>query len=354
MRASATAAHSAGRGLGARLAVGLFVDIVQPVLDRQWPGLVYSAGLIGHGSDVLMMDDDLSRDHDWGPRCLIFLAEEQPENVRRATTAPGSGAVDDWMRTLQATIRDELLSCMGDSYGGFALSHRGGLPSVQVTQLSHYLRDYLGESSLVLLYGVESGAGDADDMVISTWLQVPQQKLRTLAHPHIFHDGDGSLLALQRRLSGGFPRQVRLFMQISSWITIGKHQNFVGRCGHAGDELGSRLAAAQCARAVMSLCFSLAPGASCFAPYGKWLGSAFATLSCGGADMTLQSLQDYLQLATDGGVWMQRQAALALCYEELGRLTELSGYIPGVLAAADNDRNANTRSILARSPAVEG
>src|SRR6185437_11898539 len=52
-----------------------YSEIVQPLLAARFPDLVYSAALIGYGSDVLGYDTAISTDHEWGPRLLLFLAE---------------------------------------------------------------------------------------------------------------------------------------------------------------------------------------------------------------------------------------------------------------------------------------
>jgi hypothetical protein len=55
---------------------GLFyAEAVRPILDSAFPGLVYSAALIGPGSEVLGFDTARSTDHHWGPRLQLFLSE---------------------------------------------------------------------------------------------------------------------------------------------------------------------------------------------------------------------------------------------------------------------------------------
>jgi hypothetical protein len=58
-----------GRDLpGAELARAFHADVVAPLLARAAPRLRYAAGRLGSGSDVLGLDDAMSRDHDWGCR----------------------------------------------------------------------------------------------------------------------------------------------------------------------------------------------------------------------------------------------------------------------------------------------
>ena len=58
---------------GRALSEGFFFDAAKPLLDAHFPDLVYSAGLLGFGSDVLGYDDSTSTDHMWGPRFYLFL-----------------------------------------------------------------------------------------------------------------------------------------------------------------------------------------------------------------------------------------------------------------------------------------
>ena len=60
---------------GLRLSELFFHEAVRPILDDAFPGLVYSTGLIGYGSDVLGFDTVRSTDHEWGLRMVLFLSE---------------------------------------------------------------------------------------------------------------------------------------------------------------------------------------------------------------------------------------------------------------------------------------
>ena len=61
---------------GLRLTELFFEEVVGPILARDFPALRYSAALIGPGSDVFGYDTARSSDHDWGPRLLILVSEE--------------------------------------------------------------------------------------------------------------------------------------------------------------------------------------------------------------------------------------------------------------------------------------
>ena len=64
-------------------------------------------------------------------------------------------------------------------------------------------------------------------------------------------------------------------MLAAQWTWVAQEEAFVGRAVEVGDELGSRVMAARVVRELMRLCFLLERA---YAPYSKWLGSAFARL----------------------------------------------------------------------------
>ena len=79
----------------------LFDEVFLPVLKERFPDVLprLSAGIIGVGSDVLGADDELSRDHDWGPnKCQLLLSEQDIAAYGYSIS-----------QALEAAIPDELL-----------------------------------------------------------------------------------------------------------------------------------------------------------------------------------------------------------------------------------------------------
>jgi len=56
---------------------------VEPLLSQALPGLGYAAARLGSGSDVLGLDDKMSRDHDWGCRLTLLVDEDARDQVSR-------------------------------------------------------------------------------------------------------------------------------------------------------------------------------------------------------------------------------------------------------------------------------
>ena len=71
---------------GLKLSQYLYEAAVRPILEKSFPALLYSAALIGTGSEVLGFDTPQSMDHDWGPRLMLFLAEADIDTYRLASS----------------------------------------------------------------------------------------------------------------------------------------------------------------------------------------------------------------------------------------------------------------------------
>jgi hypothetical protein len=60
---------------GVELAERFYYECVAPLLNKHFASILHTSCLIGHGSEVLGYDTAMSEDHDFGPRCMIFLSE---------------------------------------------------------------------------------------------------------------------------------------------------------------------------------------------------------------------------------------------------------------------------------------
>ena len=90
----------------------------------------------------------------------------------------------------------------------------------------------------------------------------------------------------------------------------------MGRTGEVGDDLGSAVIAARLARDIMRLCFLIERR---YAPYAKWLGTAFAQLDCG------PTLAPMLREALAATGWQAREAALVPAFEHVAGMFNALG-----------------------------
>jgi hypothetical protein len=156
------------------------------------------------------------------------------------------------------------------------------------------------------------------DITLVDWLATPQQILRTVTAGRVFADdldASESLTAIRSKLDY-YPRDVWLYLLACQWGRIGQEEAFVGRCGDVGDELGSQIVAARLAHDAMMLCFLMAKQ---YAPYIKWLGTAFSRLP------QAETLAPVLQRALLAADWRSREAYLCEAWEMLARFHNALG-----------------------------
>jgi len=272
---------------GLELARRFYDGAVAPIVDRVLGADgEFAAALIGPGSEVLGFDTDCSRDHDWGPRCQLFLTGRARERHAELEHELGAGLpaeFDGFATGFSAADGDHDRGAVG---GPGELTHR-----VEVLDLVSWWREWSGSTP-----DTSFGASPST----TTWLALPTQRLAELTAGAVFHDGPGVLTAARESLAW-YPDDVWRYVLACSWRRIAEEQPFVGRCAEAGDDLGSALLAGRLACDVMRLWLLLERR---YPPYSKWLGSAFADLP-GAAGVALD-----LRTAVRSADFPAREAAL--------------------------------------------
>ena len=262
---------------GAELAHAYFDEAVQPVLRREMPSLDYVAARLGSGSDVLRLDDEISRDHDFGSRLTILVQEGDAEVV-----APLSAALES---SLPEVFRGWPVR-FATSWDG-SVSHK-----VDVGTISSFVTSRLGTDV-------------SGDLGILDWLCLTGQSVLEVTGGPVFHDSTTEFTDLVRRLEW-YPHDLWLYVLSSAWARLSQEMPFVGRTGQKGDTVGSRVIAARLARDTMHLAFLLERR---WAPYPKWMGTVLAELPTGPV------LTARLEEALAAPDWQTRQTALSAAIE---------------------------------------
>jgi hypothetical protein len=277
-------------------------EAVAPILASAFPSLRYSASLIGYGSDVLGYDSERSTDHEWGPRLLVFLAEDDRKSL--------GDSIDEVLSTRLATEFRGYPTNFTQPDESMARSEAGRVRHhVYLHSWPEFVGSYLGVAPNAAFSNID-------------WLLMYQNSLLELTAGAVYHDGLGKLVPLRERLKW-YPREVWLYMLASQWIRLGQEESFPGRCDEGGDELGSRINVARLVRDVMRLCFLLEGR---YAPYGKWLGTAFARLNCA------SEVGPSLRAALADDSWPNRERHLCAAYGAIARMHNALG----VFAHLDN------------------
>lgn len=266
-----------GRGL----ARAYYVEVVAPLLASRWPGLPHAAGRLGSGSDVLGLDDQTSRDHDWGLRLNLFVEEGMADDVRLFL----DGSLPRAFRDLPTR---------------FAFTGQGQkVHHVDVDTVSDFAITQFGFDPL-------RGLG------VDEWLSLTGQSVLEVIGGPVFSDTAGDIGTV-RRVLNWYPDDLWRYLLACDWIRIGEELPLMSRAGNRGDELGSRVIAGRIVDMLVHLAFLIERR---WQPYAKWRGTLFATLQCA------PRVKPNLLAALTAADWRSRQAALE---EALNGLLEAQG-----------------------------
>ena len=291
---------------GLRLSAEFFREAVAPILAAEYQGVPYSAALIGSGSEVLGFDTEMSSDHHWGPRVMLFLREADHARyhaaLRRSLSEQLPRTFQGYPTNFTPPNPEDSGTQLLQAADTGPINHR-----VDILTVRGFWLDYLNFDI---------------DLEIETvdWLTFPEQRLRTLVSGAVFHDEIG-LQAVRERFAY-YPHDVWLYLLAAGWARLGQEEHLMGRAGYVpGTKSAAALIGARLVRDVMRLCFLMERQ---YAPYPKWFGTAFKQLS------RAASLAPVLQQALSAGSWQEREEHLCAAYEYLAAWHNELGYYRNV------------------------
>lgn len=254
---------------GRDIARAYYEQLVRPLLLARWPSLPHAAGRLGTGSDVLGLDDETSRDHDWGLRLSLFVDEAMTMPVR---------------------------SFLSEALPGMFL----GLPTrFAFTGQSH--ADHHVEVDSVSSFTVARLGFDSRlPMEPADWLSLTGQAVLEITGGPVFADGSEELSAARAALEW-YPDDLWRYVVACDWLRIEEELPLMSRAGERGDDLGSRVIAARLIDVMVGLAFVLERR---WAPYSKWRGTLFDGLPCATV------VKPPLVAALEASDWRGRQRAL--------------------------------------------
>jgi Domain of unknown function (DUF4037) len=265
---------------GLELSRRFYQEAVRPVLDSAFPGIPHSAAVLGRGSEVLGFDDEMSTDHNWEPRVLIFM---------------GTGDCARHAENIRQSLRQKVPSTFEDHPTDYEI---------------HTLRGYFLKH---LEFDIDS------ELDVLDWLSIAEHRLGMITGGAVFHDEIG-LQGVRDRFAY-YPHDVWLYLLVAQWWRLHPEANLVGRAGFVGDELGSALIGSRLVRDVMQLCFLMERQ---YAPYSKWFGTAFSRLACA------PDLSPILWTAQRAATWQEREAALMAAYRRVAEMHDALRITPPV------------------------
>ena len=279
---------------GLKLSELFYAEAAKPILETLFPQVPYSAALLGWGSEVLGYDDLQSSDHHWGPRFLLFLSAQNHEKYKDAISEALSHNLPHRFRGYSTN---------------FGEPDQVGVRLPKETEAGPVSHMILIET-IERFFGWYLGCNPYQSLTAADWLSFSEHKLLAVTSGQVFHDGLGELEDIRRKFRY-YPRDVWLYQLAAQWIKIFEEQEFVGRCGDVGDELGSMVIAARQVKNLMRLCFLMERK---YAPYSKWFGTAFSELNCA-PELSPLFREVLLSLA-----WKERERHLSKAYGVIARL----------------------------------
>lgn len=241
---------------GLQLAREFYFDCVQQIITDRLPELNdrYAAGLIGYGSDVFGNDDELSRDHEWGPRLHIFIDKDLHRKY--------AGKIDK--------VFSEFLPASFEGFPTrFKLTHVGAVMTTEKDGF-HHIVITTPERFLELTIGFDFvPKADLD------WLLISEQRLLEFTRGEIFADFTGEISRLRKDLKY-FPDDVWKYRLAFLLESIPWEDDLISLCGYRGDHLSMHINLDKTIERIMKLCFLLNKKYCPLSP--KWLHREFKKL----------------------------------------------------------------------------
>jgi Domain of unknown function (DUF4037) len=258
---------------GLEIAQGFYAEWGKAYLEKAFPELVKRVA-IGRifGSDVIGADDEISKDHNWGPQFTIFLsAKDYAEHGEKVSAVMNAAAPNPWK--------------------GFRLDG-GGDQSVEVESIPNFIETWIGFS--------EKPSRSEDWQII---VKEPidggvhagrESTLYFLRHGAIWYDHSGEISSWREALHY-YPEKIWYTRLAEEIFRVWQHgeYNFVQRVAKRNDPLAKTICIGEFVNGVMRTVLLLNRD---YTPYWKWLAHEFRKLPA--AQIYIPLLEDLVAVST--------------------------------------------------------
>ena len=244
---------------GLELAEQYFFAVGTPMIQDQFPDYRerIAAGLVGMGSECFGFDNEISRDHDWGPTFCLWLTRTDYEAIgtslqREFEKLPGSFA--------GFSPREE--SAWGKGRNG-------------VFEIGQFYKQFIGF--------------DHPPQSLKEWRIIPEANLATAANGRVFIDPLGEFTTFRKRLMDFYPEDIRLKKIASRCMTISQagQYNYL-RCIRRKEYVAAQWNETKFVSDLISLVFLLNRQ---YRPFPKWMHRAMQNLTILGGSLCASLIQ---------------------------------------------------------------
>ena len=228
---------------GIELSQRFFGDYVHPLLTAEFAVSLpdISVGVIGDGSEVLGFDDEFSRDHNFCPRVVVLIEDEQ-------------------FKLVGEKVRQRLLDMAPAEYRGYKLQYDEYRKFIEVAPLRGFFHHQLGIKAM--------------PKTNRQWLQLEEQKLLEMTAGPILFDPEGKLHAIVEQLAF-YPDAVRFFLLHQGFVRLSE-VGAIERAILRGDSIGMDLYRTWFVYFAIKI-LHLQQRRYC--PYRKWMGKNLEQLN---------------------------------------------------------------------------
>ncbi len=242
----------------------------KPMIRQKFPEYAdqIAAGLVGEGSDCFGYDDELSRDHDWGPDFCLWVTEEVYEKIGQSLTE---------------AFEQLPKECKG--YRRTVSSRGQGRRGVQT--INGFYGRFLGTGDWE-----EIGKGlNADAWHSLDWPNISDASLAAVCNGAVFEDEAGVFSALRQMVQKGYPEDIQYLKLAESAARISQTGQYnYGRMLERKDQATAQIMLGDWMREVMKLCYFLE---NTYPPHDKWLFKGLETLGgCGDVRELLEEVAE--------------------------------------------------------------
>lgn len=217
------------------------------MLKARFGGVAHriAAGLVGDGSECHGFDDEVSRDHDWGPGFCLWLARDDFEDFGAELS--------------------EAYEALPKSFGGFGprRTSRWGEGRVGVFCIEDFYAGFIG-----LPRAPET---------LDEWLAIPENCLAAATNGAVFYDPSGGFSKIRNALLKFYPEDVRRKKIASRLMTASQagQYNF-GRSAARGDLFAASYSKIKFASDSISMIYLLNLR---YTPFYKWMYKGLGELA---------------------------------------------------------------------------
>ena len=216
-----------------------YEEVCKPAIEKEAGELTErtAVGLVGEGSECYGYDDEISRDHDFGPSCCFWLTKEV-------------------YRTYGGKLR-EILDSLPKSFMSF--------PALKISEWGGGRRGVLNTESFYRKFtGKENGPE-----TLNEWRMIPETNLSIVTNGSVFSDPLGEFTKIRNRLLEYYPEDIRLDKIASRCMKIAQSGQYnLGRCLKRGEFVAARIAEAEFINESIYMIYLLNKK---YMPFYKWM-----------------------------------------------------------------------------------